>query len=1312
MSDPGIDYPALMKQALLELKQMRAKLNNLENAKTEPIAIVGLGCRFPGAANDPESFWQLLENGVDAIGEVPTDRWDMDTYYDPDPDTPGKIYTRYGGFVEHPDEFDPQFFNISPKEAVSLDPQQRMLLEVSWEALEHAGVAGDRLRGSSTGVFVGICSNDYSQRLLAQDPTEIDAYVGTGNSHSVAAGRLSYLLGLNGPSLAVDTACSSSLVAVHLAVTSLRNRECNLALAGGVNLILAPEVSINFSKARMLSRDGRCKTFDATADGYIRAEGCGVIALKRLSDALKDGDRILAQIRGSAIDHDGRSSGLTVPNGPAQQAVIRQALENARVKPEQIGYIEAHGTGTALGDPIEVGALAGVFAQNHSPEDPLAIGSVKTNIGHSEGAAGIAGLIKVVLTLQHQTIPPHLHFNQPSPHIDWERLPLTVPTKPTAWSTTETRMAGVSSFGFSGTNAHLVIEEAPRSEAVPNEVERPVHLLTLSAKTATALEQLAQRYQDYLQAHPNLNLADVCFTSHRGRSQFDHRLSIIAATPTEAIDKLANYIAGQTSPGVIAGRVQSTTPPKIAFLFTGQGSQYLGMGRQLYQTSPYFREIIDRCDAILRPLVYPPLLEILYPTSSHDYSPIHQTAYTQPALFALEYALAQLWMSWGVRPTAVMGHSLGEYVAATIAGVFSLESALKLVATRGRLMQMLPEDGAMYAVMADLDTVTEAIQPYSEEVAIAAINGSHNVISGDADWLAGIVSNLTARGIKTTRLQVSHAFHSPLMRPMLEEFAAVAAEVSYSTPKIELISNLTGAKATAEITTPQYWCRHLLQPVNFATSIQTLASKGYRALVEIGAKPTLLSMGRQCLADDQSSNDLQWLPSLRPKRADWQQLLTSLAQLHASGVSVDWSGFERDYSRQVVTLPTYPFQRQRYWLGSDRHHRQPNPTTESSQSAKAPKQSLIDPEKKRAEILQANPEQQQKLLKDYFEQLLNRVMGLQASQLDWQQRLFDLGLDSLMATELRRQLEDNLGIKVPVEFLAELSIKQFVEHIVVLLQQPEGKPSSSVHYPASPQHVTNANQTNNSDPALWIARPQPNPQASIRLFCFPYAGAGISCFRSWTKHLAPEIEVCPIQLPGRENRRQEVPLTRMKSVVQTLAPMLRPYLDQPYAFFGHSMGAMLCFELARELRRRNWQQPSHLLVSACRAPQVPDLAPPLHRLPEVKFLEKLKNLKGIPEEILAGPKLMQLFLPTLRADFELLETYFYLNEQPFDFPITAFGGLADNKVSIEELNVWREQTKAEFNLQMFTGDHFFLHTSNRELLPELAQQLQKLLILN
>jgi acyl transferase domain-containing protein len=464
------DRQTLMKKALLELKEMKSQLEAIEKTKKEPLAIVGMGCRFPGGANSPEAFWELLSNGVDAISEIPPNRWDIDAFYDSDPNAPGKMYSRYGGFIDRLEEFDAQFFGISPREALTLDPQQRLLLEVSWEALENAAIKPDTLVGSKTGVFVGITVNDYLHRLLKRETTEIDAYQGTGNTSNAAAGRLSYFLGLTGPSLAVDTACSSSLVAIHLAIASLRNHECNLALVGGVNLQALPEVNVILSKARMLAPDGRCKTFDASADGYVRAEGCGVIVLKRLSDAIKDKDRILATIRGSAVNQDGRSSGLTAPNGLAQQTVIRLGLENSGVQPNQISYIEVHGTGTALGDPIEVGALAAVFGHHRSKEQPLTIASVKTNIGHLEAAAGMAGLMKVVLQMQHQEIVPHLHYKQPSPHIDWENLPIMVPRSKTEWQKVEgSRLAGVSSFGVSGTNAYVVLEEAPKLESVTEE---------------------------------------------------------------------------------------------------------------------------------------------------------------------------------------------------------------------------------------------------------------------------------------------------------------------------------------------------------------------------------------------------------------------------------------------------------------------------------------------------------------------------------------------------------------------------------------------------------------------------------------------------------------------------------------------------------------------------------------------------------------------------------------------------------------------------------------------------------------------------
>lgn len=553
------------KRALLALQQLQAKLTDLEYAQQEPIAIIGMGCRFPGAEN-LAAFWQLLQQQQDAITDIPADRWDLAKYCALDSGQPGTMQTQHGGFVPHLFEFDAPFFRIAPREAISLDPQQRLLLEVSWEALEHAGLAADQLLGSPTGVFVGICSIDYWQRLLARHPSEIDAYLSTGNTHSLAAGRISYVLGCTGPSLAIDTACSSSLVALHTACQSLRNRECDLALAGGVNRILEPATSINFSKARMLSPSGRCRSFDASADGFVRSEGCGMVVLRRLRDAVAQGDRIEAVILGSAVNHDGRSSGLTVPNGMAQQALIRQALQQSRISPAQVDYIETHGTGTALGDPIEVNALGAVFNSGRSVAHPLILGSVKTNIGHTEAAAGIAGLIKTVLALQHQTIPANLHFQTPNPQIAWQELQVKVPTHPIAWQARNTpRIAGVSAFGFNGTNAHMIIADMPLEtiESTPIAPEPPPYLLTLSAKTETALHQLVLRYGDVLAATPDLSLADLCYTSRVGRVHFNHRLAILTHSLPDLQQKLTLLADGILPPDTLKGQASPTSPASL-----------------------------------------------------------------------------------------------------------------------------------------------------------------------------------------------------------------------------------------------------------------------------------------------------------------------------------------------------------------------------------------------------------------------------------------------------------------------------------------------------------------------------------------------------------------------------------------------------------------------------------------------------------------------------------------------------------------------------------------------------------------------------
>ncbi len=881
----------------------------------EPIAIIGLGCRFPGTAS-ADGFWQQLHDRRDSITEVPLERWNPSVHYDPEQAKPGKMNTRWGGFIDQVDEFDAGFFGISPREANYMDPQQRLLLEVGWEALENAGIAPSSLANSRTGVFIGISSYDYG-RLQSRSTAGQEGYSPTGTALSIAANRLSYAFDLRGPSVAIDTACSSSLVAVHQACQSLRLGESELVLAGGVNVILDPASTIAFSQARMMASDGHCKTFSADADGYVRSEGCGIVALKRLADAVRDGNEIFAVIRGSAVNQDGRSNGLTAPNGTAQQDVIRSALENAAVEPSQIGYVEAHGTGTPLGDPIELNSLMGVLSPGRTAGQRCWVGSVKTNIGHLEAAAGIAGLIKATLCLHRREIPPNLHFAELNPHISIDAESFAIPTDVQPWKKEKhPRFAGVSSFGFGGTNAHVILEEGPAEVSQgKREFSQPsYHLLQLSAMSEPALQDLAARYEKYLIENGDLPVENICHTTITGRAQFKQRLAVVGASNEELREKLAVFRNGESAKGIAYGRVRNEQA-SVAFMFTGQGSQYIGMGRQLYETQTSFRRTIDQCDEILREVLGNPLLRVLYPAGDES-SPLDQTGYTQPCLFALEYALTDMLMSWGIKPTILLGHSVGEYVAACVAGIFTLEDGLRLIAKRAALMQALPREGEMLSVLADEKRVTDTIAAYKDDISIAAVNGPESiVVSGRTAAIRAIADEFSAAGIDAIRLNVSHAFHSPLMEPMLAAFEIAARGVTYKAPSIPLVSNMTGELISDEIASPDYWVRHVRRPVRFADGIQAAITAGARSFVEIGPKPTLCGLGRNCVSDKAVS----WLPGLVEGQSDWQRLMWTLGDLFAQGVSVDAEKFARDFKWQKVVLPSYPFQRQRYTYDDEAH---------------------------------------------------------------------------------------------------------------------------------------------------------------------------------------------------------------------------------------------------------------------------------------------------------------------------------------------------------------------------------------------------------
>lgn len=885
-------------------------------------AVIGYAARFPGA-QDVDEFWEVLRNGRDAVSEVPEDRWDVDEFFDTDPDAPGKVVTRRAGFVDDATGFDAPFFGVSPREVRLMDPQHRLLLETAWHAVEHSGTAPTALAGTNTGVFVGMSTHDYLG--MASDELtypEIEAYMAIGTSHAAAAGRISYRLGLQGPAVAVDTACSSSLVAIHQACQALRLGECDLALAGGVNLLLTPATMITFSNAHMLAPDGRCKTFDAAADGYVRGEGCGVIVVKRLEDAIRDGDRIRAVIRGSAINQDGASGGLTVPNGVSQQRVITNALKHAGVEPKAVGYLEAHGTGTSLGDPIEAQAAGAVLGDGRETNRPLLLGSVKTNIGHLEAAAGIAGVIKVILSLENELLPQHLHFQQPSPHIPWDRLPVKVVQKPVAWERNGTpRIAGVSSFGFAGTNAHVVIEEAPSHETtgvaddcVVSRVDRRFHLLPLSARTPTALGQLAERYRDWLVEHPEATLADVCYTAGAGRAHLAHRAAVVANSRESAIELLGALAEDRPAPGLVRG--ESNEVPKTAWLFTGQGSQYPGMARELFDTEPVFAETLRRCAAAVDDLLERPLLDVIFDVDSlTDNDTLRQTSYAQPALFAVEMGLAALWQAWGMEPDLVLGHSVGQYSAACVAGVFSLEDGARLIAERGRLFGSLAKGGRMAAIFADADRVENRTDEFPN-LSVAAYNGTNTVLSGPAEDLEKAVAGLMAEGVRCDWLETSHAFHSALLEPILDDFEAFAQQFRFNPPQRILIDNRTGVALGRSVKLDgAYWRRHARQPVEFAKSVRTLADQNCKVLLEIGPRPVLTATALG--AWPESGTAPRVIASLRENTADHRQITEAAADAYVSGHLLDFDALKQPHARKV-DLPLYPFEHREYWYRDNR----------------------------------------------------------------------------------------------------------------------------------------------------------------------------------------------------------------------------------------------------------------------------------------------------------------------------------------------------------------------------------------------------------
>ncbi|MFJ4521071.1 type I polyketide synthase [Streptomyces sp. NPDC088810] len=895
-----VDY---LKWVTADLQKARERITELENAGGEPVAVVGMACRFPGGVASPDELWRLVAEGRDAISAFPDDRgWDLDRLYHPDPDHPGTTYTRHGGFLDGAAQFDAGFFGVSPREARAMDPQQRQLLESAWEALEDAGIDPASLKGSRTGVFAGLVEQSY---LGLEGPQEYEGHLMTGRYGSIASGRVAYTLGLEGPAVSVDTACSSSLVALHLAVQSVRRGESELALAGGVTVTATPGGFVDFSRQRGLAPDGRIKSFAAAADGTSWSEGVGVLVVERLSDARRNGHRVLAVLRGSAVNQDGASNGLTAPNGPSQERVIRAALADARLTAADVDAVEAHGTGTRLGDPIEAQALLATYGAAHTPGRPLWLGSLKSNIGHTVAAAGVGGVIKMIQALHHDTLPRTLHVDEPTPMVDWSSGTVRLLTEPQPWPARPDgpRRAAVSAFGVSGTNAHVILEEAPADEPVDGDpVRRPAGALPwlLSAKTPQALKAQAERLLTHVEDHPDQDPLDLAHSLATTRTAHAHRAALVGRDREDLTGQLR----------ALADRVPGSSPPaggRVAFLYTGQGAQRIGMGRELYETYPAFAEAFDTVCAALDPHLDQPLHHTI--TTGHH---LDDTRYTQPALFALETALHHLITTWGITPHHLAGHSLGELTAAHLAGILTLPDAARLVATRARLMGAQPPGGAMIAIQAPEDAVRPLL---TDDVDIAAVNTPHStVISGSAPAAEAIAQELRRRGHKTHRLTVSHAFHSPHMDAVLDEFHTTAKQLAYAAPVLPVLPTLTGTLATPDdLRTPEYWTNQLRHAVRFADTVRTLHEQGVTTFVEIGPDSVLSALAREVL-DDLGATAVT-IPLLHRDRPEPHSLVSALGRLHEAGVPVDWQRFFAGTGAHRVPLPTYAFQHERYWLG-------------------------------------------------------------------------------------------------------------------------------------------------------------------------------------------------------------------------------------------------------------------------------------------------------------------------------------------------------------------------------------------------------------
>ncbi|MFH8342801.1 type I polyketide synthase [Streptomyces sp. AM6-12] len=1031
-ADGGDRIQRALRTLLEERDRLRQENDALKAGRGEPIAVVSMACRYPGGVSSPEELWDVVREGRDVVGAFPEDRGWRDVY-DPDRDAVGRTYTRQGGFLADVAGFDPEFFGISPREALAVDPHHRLLLETSWEAFERAGIVPAEVRGADVGVFSGVSSTEYGWRFLESGQRELEGYLLYGSSLSVATGRVSYELGLTGPAVSLDTACSSSLVALHLAVQSLRAGECSLALAGGALVLSTPAAFIEFARQDALSPDGRCKAFADTADGTGWAEGVGVLLLERLSDARRNGHPVLAVVRGTAVNQDGASNGLTAPNGRAQEKVIRRALANAGVAARDVDLVEAHGTGTTLGDPIEAGALLATYGQDRAEGRPLWLGSLKSNIGHAQAAAGVGGVIKAVQAMRHGYLPKTLHVDAPSRHVDWSSGGVELLVEGREWTRGDSpRRAGVSSFGVSGTNAHVILEEAPEQEQRPEQqqahgsgagVVGGLVPWLVSGRTAKALEQQAGRLRDFAAAGTEADIADAGWSLASGRSRFEHRAVVLGRDRDELVHALTALSAGVDSPRVVRGEAGNVGG--VAFVFPGQGSQWIGMGRELYDAFPVFAESLDACAAALAEWVDWSLLDVV--RDAEGAPNLERVDVVQPALFSVMVSLAALWRSWGVEPAAVVGHSQGEIAAAHVCGALSLRDAAKIVALRSKALVELIGHGTMASVAESAEVVEERLAPWGDRIGVAVVNGPRSVVvSGEPDAIDEFVEKMKADGAQARRIAVEYASHSPHVTRVRDQVTGALADVRPTTSKLPFYSTLYGEAIDTARLDAGYWYDNLRERVRFETSVRRLAEDGFRVFIEMSPHPVLTVPVQETVED---VADALVLSSSRRGGGEVAAVLGSLAALHVRGGTVDWDTLFR--TRRRVDLPTYAFQRQRYWLAP----------AHAPAAAASPAQPATDEDDRRiplSERLADLPgDAARALVLDHVVERVALVLGHSgADSVGPDDEFMKIGFDSMLSSELSKRLTASTGLKLRANaVLRHPTPRLMAEHITTALAQ-------------------------------------------------------------------------------------------------------------------------------------------------------------------------------------------------------------------------------------------------------------------------------------